>query len=73
MTSHGAIVVASPKGGDRTDGERAFLLAEGGAEERVEMELPIDGDGTGDTDRVDGVVGTFLPFIDDEKEDCKRR
>ena len=36
------------------------------------MELPIDGYGTGDTDRVDGVLCDFWPFIDDEKEDFKR-
>ena len=47
-------------------------MAEGLAEERVEMKLPVDGDGTGDTDWVEGEVGAFWPFIDNEKEDFKR-
>ena len=55
--------------GGRTDGEQAFLSAKGGAEERVEIDLPMGGDGMGDTDRVVSVVGTFWPFIDNEKED----
>ena len=71
--SHGATVVAFFQGGGRTDRERAFRSSKGGAEERVEMKLPIDGDGMGNTDRVVGVVGAFWPFIDDEKEDCKCR
>ena len=61
----------SSKGGGRRDGERAFLSAEGGAEERVEIDLPVDG--MGDTDQGVGVVGALRPFTDDEKEDCKRR
>ena len=65
-------LLPSSKGGGRTDGERAFLSAEGVAEERVEMKLPVDGDGTGDTDWVEGEVGAFWPFIDNEKEDFKR-
>ena len=58
----------SSEGGIRTDGEQPSLSAKGVPEDRVEM----DGDGMGDTYRVDGVVGVLLPFIDDEKEDFKR-
>ena len=72
MTSHCAQSLPSYKGGGRTDRERAFRVAEGGADEQFGMELPMDGDGTGNTERVNGVVGAFLPFVDDEKEDFKR-
>ena len=47
-------------------------MAKGVAAERVEIELPIDRDGTGDNDWVGSVVGAFWPFIDNEKEDFKR-
>ena len=61
----------SSNGGGRTDREWTFVAAEGVVEERVEMELPMDGNGTGDTERVDGVVGAFLPFVDEANEDFK--
>ena len=61
----------SYKGGGRTDRERAFRVAEGGAEEWFWMELLMDEDGTGNTKRVDCVVGAFLPFIDEANEDFK--
>ena len=63
----------SSKRGGRIDGERVLPLAEGGAEEWVEMDLPIDGDGMGNTDQVVSMLGAFWPSIDDEKEDCKHR
>ena len=49
----------------------SFVRPKGGAEERVEMELPMDGDGAGNNERVYGVVGTFLPSIDEANKDFK--